>query len=241
MLFARKVHKIQEFLPIKLNGSSSLEYVEGLTWIPTSSLYPPKKTIHMMALTNPSDFRNFEVSFHWDTAVHPSQLALPTSSDNFRKRTWNISQGKHTLYEPIQEQSDLPVDTSETPINQAYTISLSPRFSNVISGIQNVRSLENQNNLYIRFANGGLKKYYVQQASPSTDGVTIYHGSLKIFFKRIRPVSGPELRFLYKKLRSFDGCDDWTTIPDTEFSLLTRKMPQDVHNRLFSLLQDISD
>jgi len=43
MLLTRKIHKIQEFLPIKLNENSSLEYLEGLTWIPTSSLYPPER------------------------------------------------------------------------------------------------------------------------------------------------------------------------------------------------------
>lgn len=198
-----------------------------------------------MALTNPSDFQNFEISFSWDTAVHPSQLVLATFSDDFRKRTWNISQGKHTLYEPIQEQADLPAVTAEPPTHQAFTISISTQFSNVVSAIENVHTSGNRtipkNYLYIRFSNGGLKKYYVQQTLPSTDGVTLYHGSLRLYFRRIQPVSGPWFRFLYKQLRSFDKPNDWTTIPDTEFSLLSRKMPLDLHNKLFSILQDISD
>jgi hypothetical protein len=77
----------------------------------------------------------FEISFSWDTAVHPSQLVLATFSDDFRKRTWNISQGKYTLYEPIQEQADLPDVTAEPPTHQAFTISISTQFSNVVSVI----------------------------------------------------------------------------------------------------------
>ena len=195
MLPAWKIHKIHEFLPIKLHENSSLEYVEGLTWISTSSLYPPGKRIHVLALTNPSDFQNFEISFSWDTAVHPSQLVLATFSDDFRKRTWNISQGKHRLYEPIQEQADLPAVTAEPPTHQVFTISISTQFSNVVSAIENVHTSGNRtipkNYLYIRFSNGRLKKYYVQQTVPSTDSVTLYHGSVKLYFRRIRPVSGP--------------------------------------------------
>lgn len=245
MFPARKFHRIQEFLPIKLHENTSLEYIEGLTWIPTSSLYPPGIGIHALALTNPSDFQNFEISFSWDTAIHPSQLALPSSSGDFRKRTWNISRSKHTLYEPIQEQADLPAEAAESPVHQAFTFSISAQFSNVVSTIQSMNTSAigtiPKNCLYIRFANGGLKKYYVQQTTPSTNGVTLYHGSLKLYFKRIRPVSGPKFRFLYKQLRSFDQPNDWTAIPDTEFCLLSRKMPLDLHNKLFSILQDISD
>jgi hypothetical protein len=102
---------------------------------------PSWKKIHMLALTNRSDIQNLEISFSWDTAIHPSQLVLPTFSANFRKRTWNISQGKHTLYEPIQEYADLPVDTTEPPIHESYTISDYTQFSNVVSGIKNVHSL----------------------------------------------------------------------------------------------------
>ena len=103
------------------------------------------------------------------------------------------------------------------------------------------RKAFSNNNLYLRFSNRGLKKYYVQQSLPTINGVTLYHGSQKIFFKRIPTRFWTSAPLSLLKNSVFYDPKDSTTILDTEFSLLSQKMPQDLHNKLTSLLQDISD
>ena len=61
----------------------------------------------------------------------------------------------------------------------------------------------------------------------------------KIFFNPTRFWTSAPLSLLKNSV--FYDPKDSTTILDTEFSLLSQKMPQDLHNKLTSLLQDISD
>jgi hypothetical protein len=86
-------------------------------------------------------------------------LVLATFSDDFRKRTWNISQGKYTLYEPFQEQADLPDVTAEPPTHQAFTISISTQFSNVVSVI----------GMYLQ-----LRMYLLQEIGPFPKTISIF-------------------------------------------------------------------
>lgn len=244
LLLGRKIFKIQEYLPIIPNNNPDLEKLAGLTWIPTISLFPPKTEIYILALTNPSDYQKITIFFTWDLTIYQQQLTILPSVNNShptRRRFWDPATGKSSfINQPFYEPTDLPADTpdEQQPVKQAFTISLTtesikenPRLESILN-----EGFKQQNlgirNFYLKFIGNKTKRYFVQNHTPSKNGVTIQLGNQKISFSRIQPLSGPTFRFIYKKLSKYTGPFDWVPIITSEFSLLSCKIPDATHNKL---------
>jgi len=247
MFPTRKNICTREYLPIHPPHGFSDNTPPGLTWIPISSLVPPSRDVYVLSVTNPLLFQDLNIIFCWDNTIYPIQMTIPQSINNYRpirQRSWIMSTGRSSLYnQRINEPADMDIPDIQAPptIKQSFTISLPNEPNALVNSIFENRkiippNLPSWGNLYIRVFGKKLKSYFVQRPTPTYNGITIQNGLDTLFFSRIRPLSSPTFRFIYKKLSNFNGPYDWVPISTPEICILSHKIPFETHSKLTSLL-----
>lgn len=247
MMLTKNKIKTREYLPITL--TCSLDSIPGLTWIPEVSLTPSRISFSLLALTNPLLFnQSISVPFKMDLTIHPEQLDIVTSLNNYRPsrtRVWNkeLCQSSLTNPTPISEQADLPLKTMDESVHrtlQTITISMPIEHNTTLNRVLDQANHfpltdPRWNNIYFRWCHNELNYYYVRQSSPSPKGITLHYGPTSFFFSRIYSVHH---RRVYVKLSRYSAPYDWIPImpPSTEFHLLTHPIPEQLHNNLSVML-----
>jgi hypothetical protein len=236
----------REYLPVHTSHELNVNAPPGLTWIPVSSLVPPSRDVYVLSLTDSLQFRDLDLFFCWDQTIYQIQMSIPRSINNnrpIRRRTWNPSIGRSFLRnQPFNEAPDMELPVIHDPlIKQSFTISLSTEQDTLLNSILDNKKMippdsPSWGNLYIRVFGNKLKNYYVQRPTPTYNGITIHYSRDTFFFSRIRPLSSPTFRFIYKKLSNFNGPYDWVPITTPEICILSHKIPFETHNKLTSLL-----
>jgi hypothetical protein len=237
----------REYLPVHSSQELNINAPPGLTWIPVSSLVPPSRDVYVLSVTDPLQFRDLDLFFAWDQTIYQIQMLIPRSILNdrpIRRRSWNPSTGRSSLLnQPFNEAPDMehPVIHSPPLIKQSFIISLSTEHDALLKSILDNKKMippdsPSWGNLYIRVFGNKQKSYYVQRPTPTYNGITIHYGLDTFFLSRIRPLSSPTFRFIYKRLSNFNGPYDWVPITTPEICILSHKIPFETHNKLTSLL-----
>ena len=204
----------KEYLPVLLDPM--IVEPQGTTWIPLTSKTTSQIKFSALAITNPFTITtHLELLFTLDKAIHPLQLDIRDVNNNLykpRKRRWNISTGRSTLYEPIMEQTDLPVVYNEPIITPSQAILIH------VEDILDFPSPLEIFDIYLRRSLNQVNFFYVKCFKPVPGGIMVCHRKRKIFFSRLYSVRN---RSIYRKICKQQ---DWMNIfpPSPEFHLLFR-------------------
>jgi hypothetical protein len=206
----------KEYLPI-LFDPMMIE-PPGTTWVPLTSKTTSRIKFSALAITNPFTITtHLELLFTLDQTIHPAQLDIRDVNNNLytpRKRRWNISTGRSTLYEPIIEPTDFPVVYDEPIITPSQAILIH------VEDILQLPSPLEIFNIYLRRSLNQVNFFYVKCLEPVPGGIMVCHKKQKIFFSRLYSVKN---RSIYRRICKQQ---DWINIfpPSPEFHLLFRPM-----------------
>ena len=236
----------REYLPIK-HDPSTTEYLDktpGTTWIPVQTANHPKTTIYLLAITNAPIFLDIQFPFRWETNIQPGQLTITNKLDIYpiRQRIWNRARGSSYLRAPT------PAGTNTLPqtqgARQICTITVPTWYVHENQALESILKRGDPTlpegphwgNVYLRHSKQKLNHYYVLRRTPSHDGVKFEHGDNNLFFHRIKPLTSPKFRFIYKLLTKRTRAGDWVPLLVEEFSFLHEPLTPLAHARLIDLL-----
>ena len=222
----------REYLPISPLNLSLLDNPPGLLWIPVKAGQPYGLEIHLLSIIDPLLFNPTIIQYNWTSSIYKEQFILPPSLNNYRAphhRIWNMAEGRSRII------NNMPIFS---PTNNHPTIKQFCTLTIPVWAIEEraLAILERNNNIYLRYKGNEQNKFFTQTLTPTNLGITVSYGDKKVYFARIKPLSGAKFRTIYKKLSSFKNPTDWIPLDGLHINILAHPILDSLHNRVQQLV-----